>query len=122
MAQHPAPTGDGRGGQLCPWCGAPNPAGLQRCVSCGAWLRGDSGDGTNGETIIDVSGDAPRIIGEEPQPQAQTSGGFSSVWYSSGRGLVVRGGRRGCIIAAIVVLLLICSQCLLAWLVLRWIF
>lgn len=68
------------------------------------------------ETLIDVSGDEPRVI-DAPPPAA-----VWGVGYAGRRGVVVRGGGRGCLLAALLVALAICAQCAFFYYLLRWIF
>jgi hypothetical protein len=116
VAEQPGSAVRRRDELVCPWCGATNPPGTERCVVCGSWLVSEvRAPGDESGTIIDVSDAEPRVVEVEPADQ------YTSTWFGESRGFVIQGPR-GCILAGIVLVLFVCVQCVLAFLFFRWIF
>lgn len=104
--------GNGNWGQdrgiVCRNCGATNPANAVYCASCGSAL------GEPEPQMIDVSSGRPHVL----SPEEQTVSGWQG-WggerIQQGRVYVMRGGRPGCLIINVLVLLLLCCTCWVLW-------
>ena len=104
----------------CPNCGASSPAGAVHCSACGSLLP--ASDQPDDETVIDVSGDQPRVLDEEQPAGPFWQGGFTTIRLDQRGVTVSRGGRRGCLIIALLALLLVCCVCWVFWMAIGSIF
>lgn len=104
-----------RRGVSCPNCGASNWPDARACASCGQPLPAP-GEHAGEPTIIDVSAGPPHVLApDEPAPHTPPAGGFTSMRWDQGRAVVVRGGRRGCLLVTALLALLLCCGCWFLW-------
>jgi hypothetical protein len=75
-------------------------------------------DESDEETIIDVSGDQPRVLDEEQLSGpfgGRIQGGFTTVRVEQGRVVVSQGNRLTCLLVLVATILFVCCSCWFFW-------